>query len=213
MRSSHCIVAALLALGAAGCSGRDAAQGDTETAAVESSSPVAAGEASASSSPQWTVDYGASRLGFSATQNGAAFEGEFEKFDAKIAFDPEDPADASIDVTIDMTSAATGDKQRDSALPGSDWFKAKEFPTARYVADRVVKNSDGSYVAEGELTMRGMSRPVALPFALAVDGNVATAHGEVTLVRTDFGVGQGEFADDSWVGLEVKVSVAIEASR
>ena len=137
----------------------------------------------------------------------------FEKYDAKIVLDPDNPADAQIDVTVDMSSAKTGDKQKDSALPGSDWFKAKEFPTARYVATTVGKQADGSYVAEGDLTIRGVTKPLALPFALTIDGDTATAKGEASLVRSDFGVGEGEFADGTWVGLDVKVTVDIVATR
>ncbi|MEQ1930843.1 MAG: YceI family protein [Parvularculaceae bacterium] len=182
-----------------------------ETQSGLQSQSVAA--ASVGSAPVWTVDYAASRLGFTATQSGAAFEGEFEKFDAKIALDPDNPATAMIEVTIDMTSAATGDQQRDTALPGSDWFKVREFPSARYVATKVVRAADGSFVAEGDLTIRGVTKPLPLPFTLVIAGDAATAKGEATLMRTDFGVGEGEFADGAWVGLDVKVTIDIRATR
>lgn len=165
------------------------------------------------SAPAWKVDYAKSRLGFSGTQTGKAFEGRFEKYDARIAFDPANPAHALIDVTVDMSSAKTGDRQRDAALPGSDWFKVKQFPTARYVATRVEKKADGSFLAHGDLTIRGVKRSLPLPFTLQVDGKTATAKGEARLVRTDFGVGQGEFADGAWVGLDVTVTVEIRAMR
>lgn len=163
--------------------------------------------------PVWKVDYANSRLGFVGDQTGKNFEGAFRKYEATIVLDPDDPANARIEVTVDMTSAVTGDKQRDSALPGSDWFKAKEFPVARYVARSVEKKADGSYVAAGELTIRGVTKRVPLPFTLKLDGKEATAKGEATLIRSDFGVGQGEFADATWVGLGVKVTIDLRATR
>lgn len=177
----------------------------------EASAPVA--EATSSTDGQWKVDMADSRLGFSGTQTGTPFEGEFETFDATIILDPDDLATASIDVTVNMTSAKTGDRQRDSALPGSDWFKAREFPTARYLASRIEKQADGTYLAQGELTIRGVTKPVPLPFTLTIEGDAATAKGEASLIRSDYGVGQGDFADETWVGLEVKVTVDIKAVR
>jgi polyisoprenoid-binding protein YceI len=180
-------------------------------AAPAGTAPAAAPAASAA--PAWKVDYAKSKLGFSGAQTGKPFSGQFGKYDAKIALDPNNPAKSTIDVTVDMTSAKTGDKQRDSALPGSDWFKAKQFPTARYVAKMVEKKADGTYIAHGDLTIRGVTKHVPLPFTLKIDGKNAIAKGEATLIRTDFGVGQGDFADGTWVGLDVKVTIDIKASR
>jgi polyisoprenoid-binding protein YceI len=175
----------------------------------------ASGSEAAASAPEsaWKVNYDESRLGFSATQSGGAFTGEFEKFDAVILFDPENLAAASIDATVDMSSAKTGDRQRDTALPGNDWFKTQEFPTARFVSSSVEQAGEGAYVAHGSLTIRDATKDLDLPFTLAIDGDTAKANGEVTLLRTNYGVGQGEFASDEWVGLDVKVSVEITATR
>ena len=84
-----------------------------------------------------------------------------------------------IEVVVDMSSARTGDRQRDAALPGSDWFKAKMFPTATYVANAAERRPDGSYVLKGALTMRGVTRPLDLPFTLTVENGRAKARGEV----------------------------------
>jgi polyisoprenoid-binding protein YceI len=161
----------------------------------------------------WTMDYAKSAVRFASSQTGTPFEGEFEKFEAIIIFDPADLPSSSIDATIDMMSAKTGDRQRDTALPGSDWFKAKDFPTARFQSSNIVGTGSGTYVAKGELTIRGISRGLDLPFTLEIAGASAHAVGEAGILRTDFGVGEGEFADATWVDLEVKVGIDIWASR
>ncbi len=194
-----------------------AAAAETANASEEGSAAAAATEQGASAADRgpiaWTVDMAKSKLGFSASQTGKAFDGRFEKFDAKILFNPADLSTTSIDVTIDMTSAKTGDKQRDQALPASDWFKTKEFPTAKFVSTNVEESGEGRYIAHGSLTIRDRTNPIDLPFSLHLSSDEAHAQGEVTLMRVDFGVGQGEFATDEWVGLEVKVSVDIAATR
>lgn len=161
----------------------------------------------------WIVDKSASRLEFTATQTGKAFTGEFEKFDASIDFDPDNLEETSISVVVETGSARTGDRQRDDALPTGDWFAVKAFPEATFVSDDVVSAGDGRYEAHGALTIRETSRPLVLPFTLSIDGDRAVADGDTTLVRTDFGVGQGEFASDEWVGFDVSVAFHIEATR
>jgi polyisoprenoid-binding protein YceI len=179
----------------------------TEVAAAPGVRPTA-------TSPSiWTVDYANSHVGFTATQTGQAFDGAFSRFEAKIAFDPDDLPASSVEATIDMSSAKTGDRQRDTALPERDWFDAKAYPTARFFSDDIMRTAPGTYQARGRLTIRGVTRDVVLPFALRIEGALARAEGGLTLVRTDYGVGRGEFATDEWVGLEVKVKVEILARR
>ncbi|MBI1364715.1 MAG: polyisoprenoid-binding protein [Alphaproteobacteria bacterium] len=170
------------------------------------------GSGASPTSSKWTVDYAKSTLGFSAIEAGKSFQGKFKRFDASISFDPANLADASIDVSVDMNSAETGDMQRDIALPEDDWFAAKKYPAARFVSRNIVKVGE-KYIAHGALTIRDTTKPLDLPFSLEIHENKAHAVGEVRLLRTDFGVGQGGFSDDEWVGYDVIVTIDITASR
>lgn len=162
----------------------------------------------------WVVDKAASRIEFSGTQTGKAFTGAFEDFAATIVFDPEDLSAARIDVVIDTGSAKTGDRQRDAALPGAEWFSSKAFAEARFASTSVTAAGAGAYVASGKLSIRGVEKDLSLPFTLSIADGRATADGAVLLNRVDFGVGQGEeFLTDKWVGYDVKVTVHIEATR
>lgn len=177
------------------------------------------GECNAETSEQapsaggWTVDKAASTLRFVASQGGEEFTGSFSDFDAAIMLDPADLSSASIEVTVDTGSAMTGDRQRDAGLPSADWFSTKAFPEARFSSSRVRATGEGAYEAAGRLTIRGVSKDLALPFTLRIAGDKGIADGAVTLVRTDFGVGQGEFASDEFVGFNVEVRYHIEATR
>lgn len=161
----------------------------------------------------WTVDPSKSRLAFSGTQTGTRFEGQFTRYAATIDFDP-DHLDASrVTVTVELASAVTGDAQRDTALPGEEWFDVGEFPQARFESNAIRKTGDGAYEAAGTLTIRGISVPIVLPFTLQIDGANAHAAGHVNLLRSAFGIGQGAWSTDQWVALEVGVDIDIVAAR
>ncbi len=91
---------------------------------------LAAAPFAAASAAEWVVDPAKSTLAFSATQTGNAFEGKFGKWSGTIDFDPANPAAGHAAITIDVASAATGDTQKDEALPQPDWFDATKFPNA-----------------------------------------------------------------------------------
>lgn len=158
----------------------------------------------------WQMDREASALTFSGTQSGTAFDGRFDNFDAEIRFDKDALNDAVITVTIDTASAATGSADRDSTLPGADWFDVATHPTATFHATDVQETAMG-YVANGSLTLKGAEHPVALPFTLEIDGDTAHATGEVTIDRTAYGVGTGALS--TMVGTEVTISFELVAVR
>ncbi|WP_306252753.1 YceI family protein [Parvularcula sp. IMCC14364] len=161
----------------------------------------------------WTPDYAASAVTFSAEQEGSIFEGRFDSFRAAIRLNPDNLGDAEIHAIIDMASVDAGDDDRNSSLPTNDWFRTRSFPTATFRSSAVSERPDGTYEAAGELTIKGVSRPVTLPFELEIDGNMASASGSISLDRTDFNVGEGAYADDAWIGYTVDVSVTVTASR
>ena len=108
----------------------------------------------------WRTDEG-SELRFRATQAGARFEGRFADVDASIVFDERDLAGSRFDVTITLASTDTRDADRDGVLKGPDFFHVGRYPQARFVATKFRRTGTG-YVADGELTLRGVTRPVAV---------------------------------------------------
>lgn len=162
---------------------------------------AAAGSAQAK---DWTVDP-ASTLGFSGTYQGEKFSGKFPRFTAKIALDKADLANAKLDVEIDVTSTTTGNADYDGELKGSAFFDYVKFPKARFVSTSV-KDSGGSLVADGTLTIRDKSRPVQLKLDFKPAGDAATLDVQTTLKRLDFDVGTGDWADTSLIAADVAVT-------
>ncbi len=112
-----------------------------------------------------------------------------------------------------MSSARTGVAETESALPEADWFAVASHPTASFTATKFRHVAGNRYEAIGKLTLRGISRPLKLPFTLTIAGDVATMTGTATIDRTLFGVGQGEWAATTDLPAAVTVTVAVKADR
>ena len=168
--------------------------------------------AAAQDAPRWTLQPEASTLGFTASLQGAPVEGRFGRFEADIALDPAAPETGAITITVDITSATSQNPQASGAMLSPDWLAADSFGQAVFRSDAIT-GADGSYVAEGTLTIRDQTVPVSLPFTLAVDGDTAEAEGTITLDRTSFGVGQGSWAAAEPVAHEVEVSFDLAATK
>jgi polyisoprenoid-binding protein YceI len=145
-----------------------------------------------------------STLGFTATFQGEEFEGTFKDFEAKIRFDPDDLAASKFDVSIDLASVATGDKDRDDVLPGSEFFNTGKFPKAHFVTTEIHRSGD-AIVAEGTLSLKGVDKPVTLAVTYKPAADGASLDVQTTLNRLDFNVGTGDYADTSTIGNEVQV--------
>lgn len=167
----------------------------------------------AAQAADWAVDQAKSQLGFVGSQSGSPFEGRFTRWNARIAFDPTNPAAGKAVVEIDMTSATTGDKQKDESLPQSEWFDAKTFPQARFEATGFHAKGGNAYEAVGSLSIRGIRKDVVLPFTLDISGSTAHAKGRLDLIRTDYGVGQGPWKAADMVALEVAVTFDLTAAK
>src|SRR5262249_48971888 len=139
----------------------------------------------------WNVDTAKSRLGFTVSWSGHPFDATFKSWKANIDFDPNDLAHSKADVTIDIASETSDDAETDDGVKGAQGFQTAQFATARFQTTSIAPRSGNDYVAQGNLTIRGVTKPVTLPFTLMLAGNIAHMIGSTTVSRMDFGVGQG----------------------
>lgn len=159
----------------------------------------------------WTVRGADSKLGFFATQAGAEFEGAFTSFASDIRFDVSDLAGSQVKITIDIASVDTQSVDRDSNITTQDWFHVREYPKATFQTKSITKGDGDRYLAVADLTMRGVTKEVELPFTLKIEGGNAHAQGEVTVSRTAFGIGQGQWAANTVVGDDVRIFFDLKA--
>jgi cytochrome b561/polyisoprenoid-binding protein YceI len=183
-----------------------AAPGETQLSAPAASQGVSA----------WTVNAASSSIGFGYTyedENGASnFNGRFSRWRADIRFDPANLEQSSAIVQIDLGSASTGVAVHDGALPGADWFNVAAFPNATFRTTRIRARGEGRYEARGDLTIRGETRSVDLPFTLTIDGDRARMNGSTTIDRRDFGIGEGGDGDDL-ISREITLNIRVDAAR
>jgi polyisoprenoid-binding protein YceI len=159
----------------------------------------------------YTVQPASSKLGFSGTFQGSGFDGHFNKWTAAISYDPTHLAGSKFDVNVDLASVSTGDSDRDGALPGSDFFNVAKFPQAHFVTT-AFHQQNAQIVAEGMLTLHGVTKPVSLTVVFKPQGTGATLDVSSSVKRLDFGVGSGQYADTSVIGADVKVTAHLVLS-
>jgi polyisoprenoid-binding protein YceI len=147
--------------------------------------------------------------------------GEFTKLSGSIAYDPADPANSSVEATIDAASINTRDPQRDAHLKSADFFDVERFPALAFRATEIgVRDGEGK--VKGDLTIHGVTREAVLhvegPTPEAKDpwGNLrigATATAKIN--RKDFGLAWNAAleAGGVLVGEEVKITIDLEAIR
>jgi polyisoprenoid-binding protein YceI len=86
--------------------------------------------------------------------------GRFTDFDGEIVVG-ETPEDSAVNVTIQAASIDSGEQRRDDHLRGADFLDVEQFPTLEFHS-RKVEQSKGGVRVEGDLTIKGVTRPVVL---------------------------------------------------
>lgn len=179
---------------------------------------AAATSAACAAAVPWRMDLRSSQLTFTPRLAGGEFECRFERFETTVRFDPADLAQSTLQVVVDLSSARTGDSERDTALHGVDFFATSRWPQARFSSTRIRALGGDRYEAAGKLTLRDSTRDIALPFRFDLatpGGRTARLTGATTLQRLQFGVGQGEWRSTEWLddAVRLEFNVALEAAR
>lgn len=165
----------------------------------------------------WSVDASHSTVGFSVRHLMVSnVKGTFDKFTASVDGSPADPAAAKISATIEVGSVNTRDPKRDDHLRSADFFDAAKFPQMTFASTKVEKVSATKAKLTGNLTLRGVTKPVVLdveytepvksPWGKSVVG--ATATGKIN--RKDFGVNWSKALDGGGLVVADEVTIQLE---
>jgi polyisoprenoid-binding protein YceI len=114
----------------------------------------------------WVLDPHHTAVGFSAKHLGVAtVRGRFTKVDGEIDLDDaNDPTTARGTVVIDAASLDTGNPGRDQHLRGPDFFDVERYPEIRFEITGITHAANDEYDVAGTLTIRGVTKPVALRY-------------------------------------------------
>jgi polyisoprenoid-binding protein YceI len=135
----------------------------------------------------WTIDHNHTEITFKVKHLViSSVTGEFKTFDGSIESDKEDFSDAKIQFWADVNSIDTGNQQRDGHLRSPDFFDAANHPKLNFESTSVTKKGS-EYVVSGNLTIRGVTKPVEL--------------------KAEFGGTQKDFYGNTVAGFEIEGKV------
>lgn len=143
--------------------------------------------------------------------------GRFDRFDATVESSKEDFSDANVRFEADVNSINTKNEQRDGHLKSPDFFDAASFPAMSFVSKGVKKLSEHELEVTGDLTMRGVTKPVTLDVIYngsmaGFDGNpVAGFEIRTKLNRFDFGLQWNAVTEAGGVVVSNQVTIEILA--
>ena len=165
----------------------------------------------------WQIDSAHSNIYFTARHMMISkVRGQFETFSGTVNFDPENPANTTVDVEIDVTSVNTKDEQRDGHLKSPDFFDAENHPVATFKSTKVVQEAEDEGKLYGELTVRGVTKEVVLDVeyaGIAKSPWGTTSAGfsaSTTLNRKDFGLNWNQALETGGVLVGEKIKLEIE---
>jgi polyisoprenoid-binding protein YceI len=151
------------------------------------------------------IDAAHSTITATSKQMNVPVEGKFTKFSAQLAFDPAKPASGSAQVSVDMTSYDLGDETYNDEVRGKDWFDAKTYPGATFVSSAIAPAGADRFNVTGKLTIKGKSQTVVVPVTVTTQGTAHVFDGSLTIKRSQYDVGLGEWKDTSVVADDVVI--------
>ncbi len=167
----------------------------------------------------YTIDPAHSRIGFVARHAMVTkVRGSFNEFEGSGYFDAADPSRSRLEVTIVAASIDTRSADRDAHLRGNDFFDMENHPEIRFVSTSVEPLGDTTYRVTGDLTIKGVTKPVTvdLEYAGAVTdpwGQLRLGfEGSVTVNRKDWGVNWNAALEAGGVLVSEKVTLEFEVS-
>jgi polyisoprenoid-binding protein YceI len=139
----------------------------------------------------WSLDSVHSRVDFEVRYLAGTFKGEFHEIAAELTVDGDR---ASLAGTAKVASVDVKDDNLAAHLQSPDFFDAERYPELRFTAEDIRLDGDGKVWVDGELTIKGITKPVTLTGT--VSAPIADPYGTerigfnltTSIDRTDFGV-------------------------
>ena len=121
----------------------------------------------------WKIDNEKSQVKFVMQAHGQELIGNFKGVKGDVKFDAADLAGSSFKVDVDVATINTGNDKRNGHLQAASWFDATTYPSINFTSSKITATADG-YQAEGNLTAKGVAKPVVIPFQFTGDQATGT---------------------------------------
>ena len=165
----------------------------------------------------YVLDTAETRIGFAVRQTISKVRGQFDEFEGSVYLDGDDPSKSSAQLTIRASSIQTRNQRRDAHLRRS-FLDTADHPSITFNSTSVVQAGKTTFKVTGDLTIRGMTKPLTVYFDLTgaeddPEGNLrATFEGRATINRKDWGAVWNAAAEGAGLLLGYKVSLEFEAT-
>lgn len=167
----------------------------------------------------WQIDPAHSHVQFSVRHLMiSTVRGRFNEFGGTVEFDEDNPAQSTVDVTIDVTSIDTRDQQRDDHLRSPDFFDVANFPNMTFKSKRIEQTGDNSGLLIGDLTIKGVT--IEVPLDVEYAGQAKSPWGSTSagfaasgsFVRKEFGLNWNQALETGGVlvGDKIKIDIEVE---
>ena len=176
---------------------------------------LAAASAASAEVESYRLDPAHSFVNFSIPHLGVSMlQGRFNTLEGGFTYNPQNPAESEVTVTIDTASVDSNHAERDKHLRGPDFLNVEEFPEARFESTSFEPNGDGATL-NGNLTLNGVTKPIQIDVAMIGAGEDPWGGyrrgyvGRTTLRRSDFGISY----DLGPAAAEMEIELNIEGIR
>jgi len=169
---------------------------------------------------EYKIDPNHTLVGFDIRHFFARVNGRFKEFSGTIKLDDKDLSKSSVEVTIQATSINTENEHRDADLRSAHFFLVDSFPTLTFKSTKIVPGPDNSALVYGDLTMRGITKPVTLDakylgamMDTQMGRKIAGFEGKATINRKDWNIVWNRTLDQgaTMLGDDVNIKLQVEA--
>ena len=170
---------------------------------------------------KWEIDQAHSNIYFDVRHTYATVRGQFDDYSGSLQFDANRMTLGNITLEIDTKSVNTGIPNRDNHLRAEEFFAVKKYPKMTFQSTGVKQKEGNQYTVEGNLTIKGRSQKVRVPFTyfgsrenpLKKGQRVAGFEARFSINRLDYQVGPGKFFEMGTIGNKVDILVTLEVVK
>ena len=164
----------------------------------------------------WTLDPTHTEIGFSVRHLMSKVRGKFDAFEGTFVT-ADDVTASTVSVSVDLSSINTGTAARDDHLRSADFFEIETHSSMTFVSTGIVQKDETNFIVTGDLTIKGVSKPVELAAEFLGEGSDpwggtrVGVEGTTQISRKEFGIDFNIPLDGGAVVIGDKISISITA--
>jgi polyisoprenoid-binding protein YceI len=159
-----------------------------------------------SSVKKWNTNAATAKIKFKVKGLFGMVDGSLSGLKSIIEFDGNDLAASSILASVDPKSISTGISLRNNDLQKEQYLNSDKYPLISFKSDKIQKSGIG-YKVFGELTIKGVTKQIEIPFSFSEKGNEGVFKGGFTIQREDYNVGKSGGSIGNTVSIDMEVPV------